>query len=93
LAYVHFSANSKSAACLRQAGESAARRSSTAFVSVARKGVQPANALLLAAAIASVAYAQDGDYGGQCIRHVLLISIDGMHALDFINCSKRIGEV
>jgi Type I phosphodiesterase / nucleotide pyrophosphatase len=27
------------------------------------------------------------------IRHVLLISIDGMHALDFINCSKGISGV
>ncbi|HUH83427.1 MAG TPA: alkaline phosphatase family protein [Stellaceae bacterium] len=27
------------------------------------------------------------------IRHVLLISIDGMHALDFINCSKGVSDV
>src|SRR5215475_12638317 len=27
------------------------------------------------------------------VRHVLLISIDGMHALDFINCSKGISGV
>jgi hypothetical protein len=27
------------------------------------------------------------------IRHVLLISIDGMHALDFLNCSKGISGV
>jgi Type I phosphodiesterase / nucleotide pyrophosphatase len=30
------------------------------------------------------------DQGGSGIRHVLLISIDGMYALDFINCSKGI---
>lgn len=30
------------------------------------------------------------DPGGQPMHHVLLISIDGMHALDFINCSKGI---
>jgi len=23
------------------------------------------------------------------VSHVLLISIDGMHALDFVNCTKR----
>jgi Type I phosphodiesterase / nucleotide pyrophosphatase len=28
--------------------------------------------------------------GGQTVRHVLLISIDGMHALDFINCANAI---
>jgi hypothetical protein len=31
--------------------------------------------------------------GGHGILHVLLISIDGMHALDFINCAKGIGGV
>jgi len=31
--------------------------------------------------------------GGRHFRHVLLISIDGMHALDFINCSKGISGV
>jgi Type I phosphodiesterase / nucleotide pyrophosphatase len=31
-----------------------------------------------------------GDYRGNGIKHVLLISIDGMHALDFINCSQGI---
>jgi hypothetical protein len=30
------------------------------------------------------------DNGNRRIHHVLLISIDGMHALDFINCSKGI---
>jgi Type I phosphodiesterase / nucleotide pyrophosphatase len=34
---------------------------------------------------------QNGD--GRHFRHVLLISIDGMHALDFINCSKGISGV
>ena len=31
-----------------------------------------------------------GFNGNQGIRHVLLISIDGMHALDFINCANGI---
>ena len=30
------------------------------------------------------------DNGHQRVHHVLLISIDGMHALDFINCSNGI---
>jgi hypothetical protein len=30
------------------------------------------------------------DDGGRRIRHVLLISIDGMHSVDFINCSTGI---
>jgi hypothetical protein len=41
------------------------------------------------------AYAQnwshDGDEGH--IRHVLLISVDGMHAVDYLNCSKGISGV
>jgi len=31
--------------------------------------------------------------GGHGIQHVLLISIDGMHALDFINCAQGISGV
>ena len=35
-----------------------------------------------------------GNFGGNSsINHVLLISIDGMHALDFINCSQGISGV
>src|SRR5580658_3255484 len=52
-----------------------------------------AGAVLLATAMVSLAHAQDWNRGGNRIRHVLLISIDGMHALDFINCSKGIGDV
>lgn len=48
-----------------------------------------AGALLLAAMMVPIARTQDRDGHGK-IRHVLLISIDGMHALDFINCSKGI---
>jgi hypothetical protein len=51
-----------------------------------------ASTILAAAFLVPVAHAQD-DYRNQHIRHVLLISIDGMHALDFINCSKGISEV
>src|SRR5215471_9895542 len=46
---------------------------------------------LLAAAATPQLYA--GDHDGDDhhgVRHVLLISIDGMHALDFANCSKGI---
>ena len=49
--------------------------------------VAVASAILLAASIVPIARSQNRDHG---IRHVLLISIDGMHALDFINCSKGI---
>jgi hypothetical protein len=51
-------------------------------------------ALLLAATVASGtdASAHDFDDHGH-IRHVLLISIDGMHALDFINCAKGVSGV
>ena len=49
----------------------------------------------LLAASAGLSARADGDWGrgGQGIKHVLLISIDGMHALDFINCSAGISGV
>src|SRR5580693_66768 len=46
---------------------------------------------LLAASAGSPVHAdsqEDHDRGG--VQHVLLISIDGMHALDFINCAQGI---
>jgi hypothetical protein len=51
-------------------------------------------AALLVASAGSQVHAdgqEDRNRGG--IRHVLLISIDGMHALDFINCSQGISGV
>ena len=59
--------------------------------------VKPAPALAAAltlsmtTAMPPVAHA-DGESEGH-IRHVLLISIDGMHALDFRNCSRGIAGV
>jgi hypothetical protein len=54
-----------------------------------------AGVLLLASTVAYNSYAQPQqngflNAGGHHIQHVLLISIDGMHAVDFINCSKGI---
>jgi hypothetical protein len=49
---------------------------------------------LLAGSAGQQVRAQAGnDFGGHRIRHVLLISIDGMHALDFINCANGISGV
>ena len=56
-----------------------------------------AGTILLAASIVPLSYARPkgpahiNNRNG--IRHVLLISIDGMHALDFLNCSKGISGV
>jgi len=58
-----------------------------------RWAVAVAGAILLAASIVPIARTQGRDQDGNGIRHVLLISIDGMHALDFINCSKGIAGV
>ncbi len=46
----------------------------------------------LSSSTASMAKAQTADYSWNRsqIQHVLLISIDGMHAVDFLNCSKGI---
>jgi hypothetical protein len=49
-------------------------------------------ALAFSAASGPGAYA--GGYGGRGrIQHVLLISIDGFHALDYINCSQGISTI
>jgi hypothetical protein len=51
-------------------------------------------AALLVSALGTGAMAQPaGTVDGAAISHVLLISIDGMHALDFENCSKGISGV
>src|SRR4051812_48649212 len=46
--------------------------------------------LLVASAGSQVHADSQEDHNRGGIRHVLLISIDGMHALDFINCSQGI---
>lgn len=33
----------------------------------------------------------DDDHGDRQIKHVLLISVDGMHAVDYLNCANGIG--
>jgi len=51
-------------------------------------------ASLLAISAGLSAYADDGGgFGSNGIKRVLLISIDGMHALDFINCAAGISGV
>jgi len=47
----------------------------------------------LAATVAAGAQVHDGDWDHSQIRHVLLISIDGFHAVDYLNCSKGIAGV
>src|ERR1700749_5096520 len=51
-------------------------------------------ALTLLAACSTVsAVAQDNDWGRGPIKHVLLVSVDGMHAADFENCAKGISSI
>src|SRR5260370_28906911 len=45
-----------------------------------------AGAIVLATAFVPAVFAQDDSH----IRHVLLISIDGMHAADYLNCFKGV---
>jgi Type I phosphodiesterase / nucleotide pyrophosphatase len=54
-----------------------------------------ASACVLSGLLTSGAYAQDWshDRDEDHIRHVLLISVDGMHAVDYFNCSKGINGV
>ena len=49
--------------------------------------------LLVASASSPVHADSQEDHNRTGIRHVLLISIDGMHALDFINCAQGISGV
>ena len=48
---------------------------------------------VLAACSTVSAVAQDNDWGRGPIKHVLLVSVDGMHAVDFENCAKGISTV
>ena len=53
-----------------------------------------ASALALLAATSSFAASNDGDRDhGKKIKRVLLISVDGMHAVDFLNCANGISAV
>jgi hypothetical protein len=57
-----------------------------------------ASALMLSSMPGAYAAPKDGSKlnvagGGNKIRHVLLISIDGMHALDFENCANGISTI
>jgi hypothetical protein len=49
--------------------------------------------LLAVAGLTGTALAQDHDWDRSHIKRVLLISIDGMHAVDYANCSKGIATV
>src|SRR5437588_12548015 len=49
--------------------------------------------LLVASAGAQVHADPQEDHNRGGVQHVLLISIDGMHALDFINCAQGISGV
>jgi hypothetical protein len=53
------------------------------------------SAVLLAALALGTAVAQDNDSDSHHdrIKHVLLISVDGMHAVDFLNCAKGVSTV
>ena len=48
---------------------------------------------LAGATVPAPVHANDGWRGNTRIKHVLLISIDGMHALDYLNCSRGISGI
>lgn len=49
--------------------------------------------LAVCVGVAAVAQDRDNERHENHVRHVLLISVDGMHAVDFMNCSQGIGSV
>jgi len=61
------------------------RKSLTAIV--------PTAALLLTMSATAQDRDRDHDWDRSQIRHVLLVSIDGMHAVDFLNCTHGIAGV
>jgi hypothetical protein len=48
---------------------------------------------LVAACATASAIAQDNDFAKGPIKHVLLISVDGMHAVDLLNCVNGVSTV
>jgi hypothetical protein len=48
---------------------------------------------LVAVCFAASAIAQDNDFAKGPIKHVLLISVDGMHAVDLLNCVNGVSGV
>jgi len=55
-----------------------------------RKLAPAAAALAASICISAIAQDRDHEWDKSRIRHVLLISIDGMHAVDFTNCAQGI---
>jgi hypothetical protein len=53
----------------------------------------PLLALLSAAALTASAQTSSNDWNRSEIKHVLLISVDGLHAVDFLNCSEGVAGV
>jgi hypothetical protein len=53
----------------------------------------PASVVTLLFSTGAVAQDWGQDWDRSPVRHVLLISIDGMHAVDFLNCSRGIAGV
>ena len=53
----------------------------------------PLFASLAVAASAAVAQNHDFDWNHNQVKHVLLISVDGMHAVDLLNCASGISGV
>src|ERR1700752_317317 len=45
---------------------------------------------LVGVTLPATAQAQNGQGEETTIKHVLLVSIDGMHAVDFLNCAKGV---
>jgi hypothetical protein len=57
------------------------------------RALLPLFAAFAVAASAAVAQNSDTDWNHSQIKHVLLISVDGMHAVDLLNCAAGIPDV
>jgi hypothetical protein len=51
------------------------------------------SSLAVLSAVSAMAQNYDSDWQHSQIRHVLLISVDGLHAVDYLNCSHGIAGV
>ena len=58
-----------------------------------RKMLPAVSALVVLLSIGAIAQDHDNDWDRSQIKHVLIVSIDGMHAVDFLNCMNGVPGV
>jgi hypothetical protein len=76
-----------------QTSDALGKRRLVVYQEVAVNNTKLLVALCAFSAVSANAQDWDRERGRSEIRHVLLISVDGMHAVDYVNCSKGLSTV